>query len=266
MQKKKIKIIKIPSSQGGLGKADGSELAPDRIIEQTKDLFVSEDETIPKLEIDEVKIIESNIEETNKNIYKKAKQVLKEKPVFLGGDHSITYPLVKAFSETFENPGIIIFDAHPDAENDFNPPTQEDLLPVIVNQNIIKKENIILVGTRNWHQNEIEFLKNNNIRYFHMKEIAEKGISAIAESIISIAKNFNALYISIDIDVLDPAFAPGTGYNEPGGLTSRQLLTLLKKLKTLNNIKAYDIMEICPKKDINNITSKMGAKLIIELI
>ncbi len=263
-----MKVIKIPSSQGGLGKATGSELAPDLIIKQTKELFLSEDGSLPTFDQDEVKVVQSNIEETNKNIYSKAKETLKEtsKPLFLGGDHSITYPLVKAFSEIYpKNPGIIIFDAHPDAENDFMPPSQEDLLCVLVNQNIIKKENIILIGTRNWHKNEIEFIKENKIRFFPMKEVASEGIHEVSESIMSIAKNFKDLYISIDIDVLDPAFAPGTGYIEPGGLTTRELLFFLHRLKKLKNLKAYDLVEINPKKDVNNMTSKVGAKLLVEL-
>ena len=263
-----MKVIKIPSSQGGLGKATGAELAPDIILKQTNELFFSEDGCLPIFDEDKAEIVQGNIEETNKNIYCKAKEILKEssKPLFLGGDHSITYPLVKAFAEVFpENPGIIIFDAHPDAENDFMPPSQEDLLCALINQNIIKKENIILVGTRNWDKNEIEFIKKNKIRFFPMKEIAAEGINETSESMMSIAKNFDSLYISIDIDVLDPAFAPGTGYIEPGGLTTRELLFFLHRLKKLKNLKAYDLVEINPKKDINDMTSKVGAKLLVEL-
>jgi formiminoglutamase len=260
-------VIKIPSSQGGLGKADGSELAPDKIQEQLKDLFAAEDGTEKEFEFDNVNIIDSNIEETNKNIYEKAKQVLSKKPIFIGGDHSITYSLVRAFSEEFkgQNNGIIIFDAHPDAENDFMPPTQEDLLPAMVKQDMIKPQNIILVGTRNWDKKEIEFLEQNKIKYFNMDEISEKGIKQISEELNKIVKTFDNLYISIDIDVLDPAFAPGTGYIEPAGLTTRESLYILQSIKQLNNIKSIDIMEINPKKDVNNMTSKVGAKLLVEL-
>ena len=79
------------------------------------------------------------------------------------------------------------------------------------------------------------------------------------------AKNFDNLYISIDIDVIDPAFAPGTGYIEPAGLTSREFLYFLHRLKNLKNIRGYDIVEINPKKDINNLTTKLGAKILVEL-
>ena len=258
-----MKVIKVKSSQGGLGKADGAELAPDKVEEQLKELFCSEDGKVIEFEFDEIEIVDSNIEETNKNIILKAKKNINDKVIFLGGDHSITYPLVKTFAEKFENTGIIIFDAHPDAENDFMPPSQEDLLPAMVKQNLVKE--IILVGTRNWDKNEIEFLKENKIKYFNMKEISEKGFKEVALELVEISKAIENLYVSIDIDVLDPAFAPGTGYYEPGGLATRELLYLLGKLKELGNIRAVDIMEINPKKDINDMTSKIGAKLLVEL-
>ncbi|MBW2989486.1 arginase family protein [Candidatus Woesearchaeota archaeon] len=263
-----MRVIKIPSSQGGLKKAEGSEMAPDIILENTKDLFMSEDSILPVFDVDSVGIASSNIEETNKNIYEKALDVLRSsaRPIFLGGDHSVTYPIVKAFSEVYsKNPGIIIFDAHPDAENDFMPPSQEDLLCALVNQKIIKKENIILVGTRNWDRNEIEFLKKNRIKFFSMKEIAKEGIQEVSESLMAVAKDFSDLYVSIDIDVLDPAFAPGTGYIEPGGLSTRELLFFLHRLKKLKNLRAYDLMEISPAKDINGMTCKAGAKILVEL-
>ncbi len=263
-----MKIVKVPSSQGGLGNSTGTELAPELIIKKTKELFLSEDGCLPLFDEDQVDIIKDNIEETNKNIYNKAKETLSKntKSLFIGGDHSISYPIIRAFSEVYHgNPGVIIFDAHPDAENDFMPPTQEDLLCGIVNNKVIKKENIVLVGTRNWDKNEVEFIKNNKIKFFPMKEIISEGIEEISESVMSVAKNFSALYISIDIDVLDPAFAPGTGYIEPGGLTTRELLFFLHRLKKLRNIRAFDIVEINPKRDINGMTVKVGAKIAVEL-
>lgn len=259
-----MKIIKIPSSQGGLGKADGAELAPDMILKELKDLFYKESGTNPELEIGSIEVAESDFEKTCENIYTQSKQFLAEPAIFLGGDHSITFNIVKAFSEIHKDSGVIIFDAHPDAENDFTPPTQEDLLPAMLNIGI-KPENIILIGTRNWDKNEIDFLNDNKIKYFNMLEIASKGINKIAEELINLTSSFTSIYVSIDIDVLDPAFAPGTGYSEPGGLSTRELLTLTAKLKQTNKVKAWDIMEINPKKDINNLTSKVGAKLIKEI-
>lgn len=98
-----------------------------------------------------------------------------------------------------------------------------------------------------------------------MKEIIAEGVHEISESLMSVAKNFRDLYVSIDIDVLDPAFAPGTGYIEPGGLTTRELLFFLHRLKKLYNLRAFDLVEINPSKDTNDITSKVAAKILVEL-
>ncbi len=257
-----MNIIKIKSSQGCLGKNKGCEKAPDAIVENLKQFHANENEWEPKFEIDEAEIAESDLEKTFDSISKKAEEVLDEKTIFLGGDHSITYATVRGFSKKFENPGVIIFDAHPDAESDFIP-THEDILRALVNENLIKPENIILLGTRNWHSEEIKFLKQHKIKYFSMQEISKEGIHDICDSVMSVAKEWGALYVSVDIDVLDPAFAPGTGYPEPGGMASRELIYFLQRMKMLKNFKAADIVEVNPEKD--ELTAKLGAKLVIEL-
>ena len=82
---------------------------------------------------------------------------------------------------------------------------------------------------------------------------------------MSVARKFDALYVSVDIDVLDPAFAPGTGYTEPGGLTTRELIYFIQRLKNLKNIQMWDLVEVNPEKDVNNLTVMVAAKLIVEM-
>lgn len=262
-----MKLIKVPFSAGGLGKTKGCELGPDKIVEKLKEFHLSEGGMLPNFDVEEVKVMQDNIEESFKSIANGAESILKDndKPIFIGGDHSVTYPLVEAFSKTFDNPGLVVFDAHPDCESDFLPATHEDIIRGLIKNGIVKKENIILVGLRNWHKEEYNFIKENKIKYFDMKEISMEGIKEVSESVMSVAKNFGSLYISIDIDVLDPAFAPGTGYPEPGGLTTRELLFFLHRLKMMKNLKAMDIVEVNPSKDVNELTSKVGAKLVLEL-
>lgn len=260
-----MRIAKTPFSKAGLGKSEGCELAPDKIIKQAKEIFLSEEGKRPDFRIDKVNVDNSNITETNKNIFDYVMQ--QDEPlILLGGDHSITYSAFKAFAQKFKNSGLVIFDAHPDCENYFKPPTHEDFVNVLIKDKVISKNNIIIIGIRNWDKNEYNFLKNNKIKHFTMKEIFEEGVREICDGVMSVARNFGALYISIDIDIVDPAFAPGTGYTEPGGLTSRELLYFLSRLKKLNNLKTIDIVEINPKKDINNITSKLGAKILVEMM
>ena len=261
-----MKLLKIPAVNG-LGRTDGCEKAPEKIISCLKEFYLNEDGMLPVFDIENVKAEKANIEKTNEKIYCRVKNSLDEAQqlMVLGGDHSITYPCFKAFSEKFENAGIVIFDAHPDCVNNFKPPTHEDYLRVLIEEGLLKKENIILVGLRNWHKEEYKFLRDNKIKFFNMKEISNEDVREVSESIMTVARNFNALYVSIDIDAVDPAFAPGTGYREPGGLTSRELLYFLKRLKLLKNLKVIDLVEINPDKDRNELTVKLGAKILSEM-
>ncbi len=255
-----MKIIQVPSSQGGL-KNIGSEKAPFLVVKELRNNNLNEFSNQISFETDTVDIIKNNIEETNQNIFEKAKSA---QGIFLGGDHSITYSLCKALKEKNQDPGLIILDAHPDCINNFEPPTHEDFVKVLVEKNIIKPENIILVGIRNWHEKEYSFLKKNKIRYFTSKTLSN-DIQDCCDTIMESARKFKALHLSIDIDIVDPAFAPGTGHPEPAGISSRDLIYFIQRLKLLKNIRSYDLVEIDPTKDINNLTVKLGAKIITEL-
>lgn len=240
-----MKVIKVPFSCGR-----GEELAADIIVQKAKEYSCSEEERLP--------VLITDYAEAEDKIHNKAADVFKENlgAVFLGGGHLITLPIFQAFREVYPGAGIVILDAHIDSQFD------EDLLNGLVK--IIKGENIILVGCRKYSPRETAFIKEHKIRMFTMKEIASEGCHEVSDSVMSIAKNFSNLYVSIDIDVLDPAFAPGTGCPEPGGLSSRELIYFIQRLKKLRNFTACDITEINPKAD-NGITSEIGAKLLIEL-
>ncbi|MFH1850095.1 MAG: arginase family protein [archaeon] len=152
-------IFKVPFSAGGLGRSKGSELAPDRILEVLK-------KHRDHINAHDVPVDNSNIEDTNAQIIRSLS--FDAKPaLIIGGDHSITYASFLAFSKAFENPGLVVFDAHPDAENNFSPPTHEDYLRVLVEEGHLNPQNVILVGVRTWHKNESDFFrkKKNQILY-----------------------------------------------------------------------------------------------------
>ena len=264
-------IIKIPFSSGGLGKTKGTELGPDAVAANLNEFFLTEDGKNPTFTIHSIPVDSQDFLKTNEDIFSHAKKFFGQNvgygiPLFLGGDHSITYSLVKAFATVHsENPGIIIFDAHPDCCSDFSPPTHEDLLLSLVKEKVISPKNIILVGIRNSYKDELYFLREHKISWFPMKEIINEGIHEISESIMAKAKGFGSLYISVDIDVLDPAFAPGTGYQEPGGLTTRELLFFLHRVKRLKNFIGADVVEVNPAKDSSGLTAKAAAKIVVEL-
>ena len=259
-------LLKAGFSGGSLGKNNGTEKAPDKVLERVKKFYLNENGVLPFFNVKDVKVDEGNIEETNVNIFNAVKGCMKEtnKVMLLGGDHSITFSGFKAFAEGFDNPGLVVFDAHPDCVNNFEPPTHEDYLKVLIEKGVLKKENVIIVGLRNWHKEEYAFLKQNRIKFYSMKEISQEGVREVSEAIMSVAKNFDGLYVSMDIDAVDPSSAPGTGYMEPGGLSSREILYFLHRLKLLRNLKMLDLVEINPLKDVNEMTVSLGAKLVVE--
>jgi len=261
-----MKVLKVPFSGGSLGKNNGCEKAPDGILKATEKFFLNESGIKPSFEPIDVKVVSDNISETNNGIGRAVGELGKDEfAVVLGGDHSITFASVKAFAEKHDNPGLVVLDAHPDCETAFSPPSHEDLIDTLVEEGIIKAENIILVGLRNMHSNEREFLEKHKINTFPMKEISMEGIKETCSAVMNAANNFGALYLSIDIDSVDPAFAPGTGYPEPGGFTSRELLHFVQRLRKMKNIKMADIVEINPEKDVNGMTVLLGAKILTEL-
>ena len=236
-------FVKVPYDIGSLGKNYGSGKAPDCLFEKKSN----------EKQVIEVKVDNSNIDLTMENI-SHAKG-----DFFIGGDHSITYGSFKGFAKEFNNPGIIVFDAHPDLEVSTSSVTHEDYLRKLIDDGILKKENVILVGIRNISKNELSFL--NGMKYFTMERIF-RDEENICDSVMEMALKFDGLYLSIDIDVLDPAFAPGTGYLEAGGMSVTELLYFLKRLRNLRNLKRIDLVEINPDRDVNGITVKIGRKII----
>jgi len=239
-----MEFVKVKYNLGCLGKNLGCEKAPDLILEN--------------FNAKEVNLVESNMDESIKNISNK------EGDFFVGGDHSITYGCFKSFSEGFNNAGILVFDAHPDCyPEDFI--NHENWLYYLIKDGILKGENVVLVGIRSVSVEELEFLRENKIRYFTMEQIFNNE-EAICDLIMEMCREFDGLYLSIDIDVVDPGFAPGTGYLEPGGLSSQQLFYFLGRIKNLSNLKRIDLVEINPEKDINGMTVAIGKKIVNKFI
>ncbi|MAG78688.1 hypothetical protein CL616_04975 [archaeon] len=217
-------------------------------------------EKAPNAIIDQFKGIYTNESNRKINIPKPTEAKLDSIPrdkIYIGGDHTISYHILKQHPTE----GLLVFDAHPDVFQQFDDPTHLDWLKFVIEENIIKPENIILVGIRNPHPSEIDYLKQKGVTYVPCKGIKlQDSCDAIMERLRN--KSF---HISIDMDVLDPAFAPGVSYPEPAGLTTRQLLYYLQRIRMLNPT-SLDFVEVNPDKDINNITSKTAAKLIAEFL
>lgn len=261
-----MQIIKVKGINS-MGKTDGCEKAPVEIVRALDELGSNEKgKVIDKslFDLEEIHLDNTNVQESNELIYKNARKIFQnqDKALFLGGDHSISYGLVKGFKENFDGI-LVVFDAHADCAIPGKEPTHEEWLRKLIEEGFPSK-NIVIVGVRNIWPEEREFLNKNKIQVIGMRQVHESK-EDICDIIMEKARQGDGFYVSIDIDVVDPAYAPGTGYLEPGGMSSRELIYFLQRLTLLSNFKGADIVEINPDKD-NGSTVKLGAKLLSELI
>ncbi|VVB82244.1 N(1)-aminopropylagmatine ureohydrolase [uncultured archaeon] len=269
-------IVKVPGING-LGKTKGCEKAGNAILECLRKEFWGNEEgkevDTKILDLEEIHLDNSNLKLTNELIYKNSLEIFETKPrvIFLGGDHSISYSLTKAFlnycSDEKKKPCLIVFDSHPDlmpvSEKKENYSNHEEWLRKLIEAGF-PSGNILLVGIRNPAKEEISFIKEKKITSINLDN-SLLDIENFCDTIMEFATG-KELYISIDIDVIDPAFAPATGYPEPGGLTSRQFLYLIRRINRMKNLKAIDLVEINPEKDKDGLTVKLGAKILSELV
>lgn len=268
-------VVKVPGING-LGKTNGCERAGNAILSKLREIYTNEsgrEIDVHKLDLEEIHLDNSNLKVTNDLIYKNSFEIYEENPfvVFLGGDHSISYSLTRAFFDFVENSGkepcLIVFDAHPDCmmPTDSKFPTYGEWLRQLIEDGF-PVENILLVGVRNACSEELKFLKEKGI-----KQISVNSFNDNLEEMIDVLTEFASgkeLYVSLDIDVVDPAFAPGTGEKESGGFTSRQIIRIFQRISKMKNLRAVDIVEINIEKDKNfdDLTSILGAKILSELI
>ncbi|MCI9595768.1 MAG: agmatinase [Firmicutes bacterium] len=193
--------------------------------------------------------------------------------LFLGGDHSVTIPLHQAFGkyqkEKKENAkiGIVHFDAHYDLCNEYDGHKWSHACTEARSlENVISGEDLFFVGVRVAEKSELELIaKNPGITSVKAKDVHNNGVEPVFQMLKDKFHSYDAVYLTIDIDVLDPAFAPGTGTPQPGGLTSMQLIQLFQMMLEELPIKAMDIVEVAPDLDVNHITSWAALRLILDL-
>lgn len=195
-------------------------------------------------------------------------------PVVVGGDHSLEYPNVAGVADVYgkENIGVIHFDAHYDAGGDgFGGHLISHAQPIrrLIDEGHVLGKNYIQVGLRGYWPGEegFQWMREHNFRYHTMAEIERDGWGTVMKRVIMEANDGpDYLYISFDIDVLDPAYAPGTGTPEPGGLTPREVFPLVRGLCAENNLVGFDLVELNPLVDPGYTTILNANRLIQECL
>jgi agmatinase len=194
-------------------------------------------------------------------------------PIVLGGDHSITWPSATAVAEVAQpgSIGIVHFDAHADTADVDRGQLAGHGTPMrrLIVSGAVSGRNFVQVGLRGyWPSPEVfAWMEAQGLRWHTMREIEERGAGAVVDDAIAEALDGpDAIYLSVDIDVLDPGVAPGTGTPEPGGLLPRELLRAIGRIVEAVPLAGMDIVEVSPPYDHAETTAMAANRCALEAI
>jgi agmatinase len=191
--------------------------------------------------------------------------------VVLGGDHSLSMPVLRAIADRHGPDGysVIHFDTHADTGLEMSEAPHGIPFSSAVQDGYLRGANMIQIGLRgNWpYPYEFDWMREQGFRWRTITEVIELGIAAVVREAIDFAKSrAPRTYLTIDIDVLDPAFAPGTGTAEPGGLMTRELLYAARTIASEVDLCAMDLVEVSPPYDPAGITAMAGHRVVYETL
>ena len=209
----------------------------------------------------DIKFEDSNPENAFHLIQEEVRSILskEDKAIFFGGDHSISFPIIDIFAERYKNLTVLHLDAHADLYEDFDGNPYSHASPFARLLEGGKLSGLTQVGIRTFNTHQKEQARKYGVEVIEMKNFYQNNTG------LDFIKKLKApLYISLDLDVLDPAFAPGVSHHEPGGMSTRALINLLQQIPV--EIVGADIVEYNPIRDVNNMTAMVAYKLFKELV
>ena len=196
-------------------------------------------------------------------------------PMLLGGDHTVTFPGAKSVAEVVGagDIALIHFDTHADTGEDHYGQLHGHGTPMrrLIESGAVPGNRFVQIGLRGyWPPPEtVAWMREQRMRSFFMAEITDRGLDAVVDDAVAAALGDGArgVYLSVDIDVVDPGMAPGTGTPEPGGLTARDLLDTVQRLGRELDIVGADLVEVAPHYDQPaDITARLANRVVLELL
>ena len=188
-------------------------------------------------------------------------------PIMMGGEHSLTYAAVKAFRNVGDvrgDIGVVVLDAHLDLRRDYR---GEKYNHACVSRHIVDEltGRYVSIGARSGPKEEWDFVRDHpGLKFYTADDVCGRGIAAILGEVDAYLAGCDRVYLSLDMDAVDPAYAPGLGTPEPFGLTPRDVRAVVRRLAP--KAVGFDVVEIAPEYDSGEITSMLGAKLIRDFI
>jgi agmatinase len=193
-------------------------------------------------------------------------------PVVLGGDHSILHPDAGAAADHFGSGtvGILHFDAHADDAESLFGVRRSHGTPVrlLVEEGSVQGRDIVQVGLRGYWPGPEEFAwaRERGLTWFTQGEIDDRGFDAVLEDAVGVGKGAGRTWLSVDIDVVDPGSAPGTGAPEPGGLSPRELLRAVRRIGREVELCGMEVVEVSPPYDHADVTALLAHRVVLETL
>jgi agmatinase len=224
----------------------------------------------------DAEVLIGNPEGTYRNIRQFVAEILEggAVPMIIGGDHGITWPSATAVADAYGHGkvGVVHFDAHADTSPDMQGSLYGHGTPMrrLIESGAVPGRNFVQVGLRGYYPEPpvLAWMQEQRMRTHFMAEVRREGLDVVLERAVDEAlDSADRLYVSLDVDVVDPAYAPGTGTPEPGGLSSGEVLRAVRRLAAEVGIAGMDVVEVSPPYDVGpNITALLARRSVIEAL
>ncbi len=272
-----VSILGIPYD-GSVSYRSGTRFGPRSIREQSLLLWgynnvlnVAPFKTLAVADLGDVDVFPPDIVATHREIERVASKILttNSRLISLGGDHSVSLPLLRAHAKKHGPVAVVHFDAHPDTwDSEYSGQRYSHGTPFrrAIEESLIDTSGYFQIGLRGPTNGPEDYLDAARLgaHLITFDEFRRTGIDAVLNEVRS-AIGTRPTYVTLDIDAVDPAFAPGTGTPEVGGFSSYEILQLVRGLRGLNLI-GFDLVEVSPAYDSSNITAILAANLVFEFL
>jgi formiminoglutamase len=274
-----IAILGAPLSKPSISHS-GASFAPDairRCLNSFTTYNIEEETDISSqkiIDFGDIAMHPTSIDECHQRIYQATKDVTEAEAapfsIILGGDHSITTSTVKAIKETKGRVGIIQLDAHHDLRNtEDGGPTNGTPFRRLIEEGHLKGENLIQIGIRNYANAKAyhDYAIENGVTVYTMKDVRQREITELIQtSLTQLEDKVDTIYLSVDMDVLDQAYAPGCPAIGPGGMDPDTLTRAVQQAIQHPKVQTMDIVEIDPTLDIRDMTSRIASLIVINTL
>jgi agmatinase len=218
---------------------------------------------------DDTPVIPGYTEETFNEIEQRIRSILQTgtAPAIAGGDHSTTLPVLRAIAREYGSVSLVQFDAHSDLWTEYfgKKYNHGTTMHHAIEEGLIDPDTSIRIGDRGglYKESDVELVNDAGIEHYPVSALDETSVAELGEIIRD--RTTGPVYATIDIDAVDPAFAPGTGTPMPGGMTSREILQLTRELRGCDLI-GFDLVEVSPPYDTSDVTAILAANIIFEAL